>query len=594
MQVPEPLVPAGILAYPSFVVGNIQPQPGVTEITVRLKPEGERLLPGEYADEIEQNVYNEVGIVSTRGNIYIGASNILEPSESFPEDHKSAFYAAFRSRADGITQRLARLEAAGIPALEQLLRFKTDVRFSESEKTALGEGFTAQNVMLGTQDFGLTVPVAMHPVLFREMQNNQLRLFQLLQTYVEQAAFFVHESPNLDLAESILSEVEKIIGSLTLISPVLRNNLIFAVRRDIEEIRERKEQSDADRAEDAVLIHRSARVTAPLAPSIGRNHKITRILKGAFEDLQRTVNEGFAEEVKNSFSIVVGNRPDKNPPPNTVFLSPNFFDMLMYLAQDEKTIDYASALLARQLFDAYRNRPRLLTNLVLSSVNEGENTPERFLIPVQMTAGEITESFSGQVIMPFDISYDNYGRPVVNMNGSQTITVFRNGVPVQVTDRKNSASDVNLFTGKRVASVFIGDDSRARETVFPLTSDAGILRDIGFRPVRNELGSLIGLEALSDIEHWIGSISPEDTSVYFLSKNGRTVALVKADKETDTIFPLLPSEHLNPLLGTDNDQGALDILRNMASQRRDAIKKAERVELETARTESDGMKKAVT
>ena len=587
-QLPADQIIQGLLAYPDFVMSNIFPQAGVTELVLRLKPAGSQLVASEEGASYDREMFNESGISFNDRIIFLDAGKATQGSSSFLETQKGIVFDALLERNNTLTRQLDTLSYSGFPINGNLLRFSKRVDTLLDTADDLGNGYSVAPLLLESEDLGVSIPVAMHPQQFAAIKNHQMKMFDLLQTYLRQAAYFTYQQPRPALADSLLEKANQLVNNLTLFSPVIRNNLLFAIERDKEAVQALRKPKPV--STKAVLIHKNIHSNVQISPSVTQNAALTRVINGAFDDLANTVSSDFAQNVKKQFNIVVGQRPRENIPPNTLYISNNFYDMLMRLASNKSTVSYASVLLARQLFNAYHNRPRLLSGMVLSGMTEGENTPDRFLLPIQITKDELTDDFSGEVVMPLDIAYDNHGRPYPNLNGPQTVTVFRGGAPVQVIDRTKRLSQLSNTTGRRLASagvLFSSDDSQ-KEVVFPLSTLAETVHDAGFRTVVNQNGSVVGLELLSNLERWIGPIEPADDSFYFIKKGNAVLAMVKSSPDTDTIYPLQSLQELQRILNVESTEDITIRLQDLASQRRAMIKRMEQQEARTLQTPRSG------
>ncbi|MCB1195428.1 hypothetical protein KDK77_04515, partial [bacterium] len=585
-QLPENKMFSVLTAFPEFVYANSVPEPGLTEVVLSLKPAGYKLREDEYQSTLEYSMFESYGAVSSGSILYIDTGKQHIGTEEFFSAVQSAVSDAYAHRAKSFEAKLSSLSAAGYPADIRLLRISPQAFRETTEGIRLDNEVRTRDILPQSRDIGMSIPVALPPGRYGQLKQNQLQVFDLIRGYIDQASYAMNRHSDMVTARQFLEHAQQLADGLNLISPVLRNTLRMVIKRDIDELTNAIAALTAPAGTAGEIIYQAQRAVTPFYPKAAPNPVTSRLLDGAFDDLSRSVSRDLTKIIRQHYSIVIGNKPRENAPPNVIYISSSLYDMLIYLVAQEATSSAATALLARAIFDAYTNKPEFMTSVFLDQTVGTPEDLQRYFIPVQIGGNPADALFTGEIISPSEITYNKRGQPIANLSGHRTVTHFKNGRPVTVVEFSPSPQGITLGP---LAQLF--GFGHPAERSYPLTESGLDFRVSGFTPVRNGQGDIASLNLFSPLEQWIGDIAASDL-LYFIEKNGVVVALVKATEEDDRIFPLLPLDEIGTLFGLESEDQAIPTLKSYAVQHRQKIKEMESEELREEPEEGVGAEKS--
>jgi len=293
-RIPIEHVPGALGEFGNYINGNILPQPGITDLVICLKGDDYTMTEFEVARQDKRDLYNELGITANGSKIYIDINRFKPQTGDSSEFFKNELINALSSRYNTVEKHLEKLREAGLPADSRLLRLSPESFVKMEDILDLGDGVTAQDVVPGASDIGTSIPVAISPGKYEDFVSNQKKLFDLIQSYVNQASFFVNNLSDYKSALLLLGEAGKLLDHLALFSPVLKRSVAEIIATDINELKNRLE-GKPETAGETVLIYRSDKDLREIYPQIAEDEVISSILKGAFRDLSESVGEEYAD-----------------------------------------------------------------------------------------------------------------------------------------------------------------------------------------------------------------------------------------------------------------------------------------------------------
>ncbi|MCB1196470.1 hypothetical protein KDK77_09815, partial [bacterium] len=320
-RVPANLYIPALLAVPGYIAGNIVPVAGVTDIVISLKTAEFEPRQFDIFDELNRNRYRDEGIVYDQQTIFINTDRIDPQSETFFESVADTFVDSYISTSRKISNEIDALERAGLPADLRMYQFGAEALEKSGAPIRLENGFQARDIVLSGDNFGYSIPVALPPHKFEQLRQNQLAMMRLVQTYITQASLFVSEQSDFETARDFLQEAGRLATNLQLFSPVLVNNILNTIKRDMDDVEAQLKLAQGEPPADSILLYGGRSDIFKQNPILTDTPTVRRLLDGAFNNLASGLGEDVARDVRNRFSIVIGARPRENIPVNVIYIS---------------------------------------------------------------------------------------------------------------------------------------------------------------------------------------------------------------------------------------------------------------------------------
>ena len=532
-----------LLSLGDYLPGDVTPVAGVTDLKIYLKTD-------VYADEIPDSAlrkaFYEEGITSHQSNIFINLSmfdaSSPESMNILVDTIKTTIYA----RNEDLNKKVLSLFSNGLPEDLRLCRFSKEALRPFRPDMFLDDGFSTQDIELSDEDFGMELPVSLNPVLYSEIIEKEKAMFQSVMTLVNESSRMLRAKKRI-VPKRMLMQAQLMVANLKHFSPRFKARLMKSIAADLKSI-ERTNLNKNPLPSAVLLSGRRAGRYSALTDE--RKDPVTaKLMKAAIEEIAK-VNTDLASEIQDNMNVVVGYWPgtdmaQSTVPYNAIYIYPQVFERIKYLAGKEATFELAAIQLAQQLTDSQQNTRTLN---IADLLDEFKDTPEKvdeFIEHTQELLPDMDEHFTGEIISYLDVAYDQSGRPFFNKTSDRIVTYFDEGRPIRAWNSKDN-----------------------KEYYLPIPFEDSEVE--GYEVIRDTEGNLRSLKTPSELEKWFGYIDPEG-DVFFLAKDKKVVALVNTTTQGVNIVPLLPDEKMVEVLEARNPKHAINLLRDLVADRNQTL-----------------------
>ena len=531
-----------LMSVPDFVGHGARPLEGVTDVVINLK---NVVADAELPERIEQQQFREDGISLHNRNVFVDIErfNPVESTDKLSDSVRDAV----SNRFNFVDATIKQLENMNLPVDLRLGLFATKTLQTLDSGTMLDNGFMMNGVTFTEGDFGKELPVAMHPLKYKEMLEKEMRGFDTMRGLISEASRLIRENAEYESARILLVQAQFIIVNMEHFTEQFRNIVMQSIAKDIEEIDSMIAAEAEGTVAPAIYLYGQKNSQFIERDDIANDATISQVFKLAFEELDK-INPELKRDIADNMSVVLGSRPREQIPLDTIYISPAKMEILKQLASNANTLPIAGIMLAKTLSaTGATGAVHQFSSKVLSDyLSNNKDLMERYIAHTQLPVGAVAADFTGEIITPLEKKFDKKGQFFADIKGPRTVTKFKNGRAVSVWDS---------VTGKEFTIPAVVENTQLD----------------GYRISLNESREPAVIETLSPVEEWLGFLEYNE-EVYFLSKGNQVVALVKAGPQQENIVPLRTNEEMQEILGVSGMDAVMEELRAIVDARRTELR----------------------